>query len=120
MALLIVVTSSKQTQQNMENARRNTPDIFLGKPARNVYLMKSNGLALWYAWKEKDRHPLFVDVYLADEVHQWQIPETIRRSTEWKAENRQSSYPVLTKTLKRQGMVSREELEKIALDFSIR
>ena len=119
MALLIVITSSKQTKENMENALRNSPDLFLGKPAHNVYLMRSNGLALWYAWKEKEKYPYFLDVYLADEVHQWQIPDPIRRSAEWKAENKHGSYPVSMETLKMKGMVSQEELEKIALDFSI-
>ena len=119
MGLLIVVTSLRQAQRNMEVARRDYPDLFLGRPAGNVYLMKSNGLALWYAWKEKSRNPLYVDVYLADELHQWQIPDPVRRSAEWKLENKYSPYPVSAETLKLNELVSREELEKIALDFSI-
>ena len=119
MALLIVVTSSKQAQRNMETARRNDPGLFLGRPAGNVYLMRDNGLALWYAWKEKNKSPLYVDVYLSDELHQWQIPDQIRRSAEWQAENKHSSYPVLGDTLKAKGLASREDMEKISLDFSI-
>ena len=119
MALLIVVTSSRQAQRNMETARRDSPDLFLGRPAANVYLMRDNGLALWYAWKEKNKNPLCVDVYLSDELHQWQIPDPIRRSAEWQAENRYRSYPVSTETLRLTGLASQEDMEKTALDFSI-
>ena len=119
MALLIVVTSSTQTRNSMEKARRDSPDIFLGKPVPNVYLMRSNGLALWYAWKEKNKNPLYVDVYLADELHQWQVPDEIRRSADWKVENRYKPYPVSAETLRSNGLASQEDLEKIALDFSI-
>ena len=55
MAILIVVTGNRQAQKNMQNAyKRNAPELFLGKPASNVFLMKSNGLALRYAWTEKN------------------------------------------------------------------
>ena len=117
MAVLIVIASSKQTQRNMETALRDSPDLFLGKPARNIYLMRSNGLALWYAWKEKNRNPLYVDVYVADELHQWQIPDPIRRSVEWKVDNKYSPYPVSEGTLTTNGLVSREGVGEDRSEF---
>ena len=115
MAVLIVITSTRQAHQNMENARRDSPDSFLGKAARNTYLMKSNGLALWYAWKEKKRNPFYVDVYLAEELHDWQIPEKVRRAVDWKVEKKYGQYPTAEKALRENRLPSREELEKIDL-----
>ena len=119
MAILIVVTSSEQTRRNMEKAILDAPDLFLSKPVPNVYLMRSNGLALWYAWKEKRKSPLYIDVFLSDELHEWQISDDIRRSVEWKIENRFSSYPVSKEKLRTHELASRQDLERIELDFSI-
>lgn len=119
MAILIVVTSSEQTRRNMEKALVEAPDLFVSKPVPNVYLMRSNGLALWYAWKEKRKSPLYIDVFLSDELHEWQVSDEVRRSVEWKIENKFSSYPVSKEKLRDHALASREDLQKIGLDFSI-
>lgn len=100
--------------------RRDAPELFLGKPASNVFLMKNNGLALWYAWKEKERNPFYVDVYLANEVHPHQLPDKVRRAADWKVEQGSGRYPGSEETLMREGIPSQQELEKIELDFSVR
>lgn len=116
MAILIVTTSNRKTQENMQKAyKRDAKDLFLGKVARNVFLMKNNGLALMYAWKEKKRNPFYIDVYLAEELHDWQIPEKVRRAADWKVEKKYAKYPIAKKTLKENRLPSREELEKIDL-----
>ena len=97
--------------------RRDAPDLFLGKPASNVFLMKNNGLALTYAWKEKERNPFYVDIYFADELHPHQIPDKVRRAADWKVENKSARYPVSDSTLMKENLSSREELEKIELNF---
>lgn len=121
MAVLIVATSTKPAQKAMQDAfRRDVPDLFLGKLARNMFLMKNNGRALMCAWNVKRRYPFYVDVYLGEELHDWQIPEQVRRAAEWKAEKKYGPYPVSEETLKRNSLASKEELEQIALDFSIK
>lgn len=121
MAVLIVVTTNKQSYENMQHAHtKYARDLFLGKAARNAFLMKNNGLALMCAWKEKRRNPFYVDVYLAEELHDWQIPEKVRRAADWKVEKKYGQYPTSEKTLKEEGLPSREELEKIELDSSLK
>ncbi len=121
MAILIVVTANRQAQKNMQDAyKRNAPELFLGKPASNVFLMKSNGLSLLYAWKEKERNPFYVDIYLADELHPHQIPDKVRRAVDWKVENKSGRYPVSDETLMKESLPSRQELEQIELDFSMK
>ena len=116
MALLIVVTSNRHSQLNMQDAyKKYAKDLFLGKAARNIFLMKNNGLALMYAWKEKKRNPFYVDVYLAEELHDWQIPEKVRRAVDWKVEKKYGQYPTAKKALRENRLPSREELEKIDL-----
>ena len=121
MALLIVVAGNEQSQRNMHAAYKTYgANLFLGKPASNVFLMKNNGEALKYAWTEKERNPFYVDVYLADELYPHQIPDKIRRAADWKKEHRYARYPVSEETLTREGLPSRQELEKIELDFSMK
>ena len=121
MAILIVVTANRQAQKNMQNAyKRVAPDLFLGKPASNVFLMKNNGLSLKHAWIEKERNPFYVDVYLADELHPHQIPDKVRRAADWKKEQGFGRYPASEETLMREGLPSQQELEKIELDFSMK
>lgn len=121
MAVLIVVTANRQAQKNMQNAfKRVAPEFFLGKPASNVFLMKNTGRALKYAWTEKERNPFYVDVYLADELHPHQIPDKVRRAVDWQIEHKSARYPVLEETLRREGLPSQQELEKLELDFSMR
>ncbi len=121
MAMLIVVTSNRPAQKAMQYTyRRDASELFLGKAARNVFLLKNNGRALFYAWTVKKRHPFYVEVYLTDELHDWQIPEQVRRAAEWKVEKRFGPYPVSEETLRQNGLSKTEELEQIVLDFSIR
>lgn len=121
MAILIVVTSTITAQRSMQiTYKRDEPELFLGKAARNVFLMKNNGRALLCAWNVKKRHPFYVDVYLSEELHDWQIPEPVRRGAEWKVEKRYGPYPVSEETLRKNSLASKEELEQIALDFSIK
>ena len=121
MAILIVVTANQQSQQNMQKTyKRDAPDLFLGRPASNVFLMKNNGLALKYAWTVKERNPFYVDIYIADELHQHQIPDKVRRAADWKKEQRFGRYPASEETLMREGLPSQQELEKIELDFSMK
>jgi len=121
MALLIVVTSKREAQKAMQKAyKRDVTDLFLGKGARNVFLMKNNGHALLCAWNVKKRHSFYVDVYLAEELHEWQIPEPVRKGAEWKVEKKYGPYPVSKETLRKNSLASKEELEQIALDFSIK
>jgi len=121
MAILIVVAGNQQSQQNMHKAyKRDAPSLFLGKPASNVFLMKNNGEALKYAWTVKERNPFYVDVYLADELHPHQIPDKVRRAVDWKIEHKSARYPVLEETLRKEGLPSQQELEKIELDFSMK
>jgi len=121
MAILIVVTANRQAQKNMKNSfDRIAPHLFLGRPASNVFLMKNNALALAYAWTEKQRNPFYVDIYLADELHPHQIPDKVRRAVDWKVENKSARYPVSDRTLMKENLPSREELEKIELDFSMK
>ena len=121
MAILVVVTANRQAQRNMQNAfKRDAPDLFLGKPASNIFLMKNNGRALKCAWTEKERNPFYVDIYLADELHPHQIPDKIRRAVDWKIERKSARYPVSEETLRREEIPSPQELEKIELDFSMK
>ena len=121
MAILIVITSNRQSQVNMQDAyNKYASELFIGKPARNIYLMKNNGLALMHAWKEKKRNPFYVDVYVADEVHEWQLPEEVRRSADWKIEKKYTPYPVSAQTLKKENIPSRDQLEKLSLNFSMK
>ena len=121
MAILIVVTANRQAQKNIQDAyRRDAPDLFLGKPASNVFLMKNNGLALKYAWTVKERNPFYVDIYLADELHPHQIPDKVRRAADWKKEQGFGRYPASEETLRKEGLPSPQELEKIELDFSMK
>jgi hypothetical protein len=120
MAILIVVTANRQAQKNIQNIyKRIAPDLFLGKPASNVFLMKNNGLALKYAWTVKEHNPFYVDIYLADELHPHQIPDKVRRAVDWKKEQGFGRYPASEKTLRKEGLPSHQELEKIELDFSM-
>lgn len=121
MAILIVVTGNRQAQMNMQHAyKRDAPEVFLGKPASNVFLMRNNGLALWYAWKEKERNPFYVDLYLADELHPHQIPDKVRRAADWKKEQGYGRYPASEETLRKEGLPSQQELEKLELSFSMK
>lgn len=121
MAILIVITSNRQSQANMQDAyKKYASELFIGKPSRNVYLMKNNGLSLMYAWKEKKRNPFYVDMYAADEVHEWQLPEQVRRSADWKVEKKYGPYPVSAQTLEAEGLPSRDQLEKLSLNFSMK
>jgi len=121
MAILIVVTANQQSQQNMQKTyKRDAPELFLGKPASNVFLMKNNGLALLHAWKVKERNPFYVDVYLADELHSHQIQDKIRRAVDWIVEKGHGPYPVSEETLRKEGLPSQQELEKLELDFSMK
>ena len=118
MARLIVITADQRSQQNMHKIyKRDAPDLVLGKPASNIFLMKNNGRALKYAWAVKERNPFYVDVYLADELHEWQIPEPVRRAADWKKKQGFGRYPASEETLKKEGLPSQEELEKIELTF---
>jgi len=121
MAILIVVTGNRKSQQNLQKAyRRDAPNLFLGKPASNVFLMKNDGWALLHAWKVKERSDFYVDVYLADELHPHQIPDKVRRAVDWIVEKGHGPYPVSVETLRRERLPSQLELEKIELDFSMK
>jgi len=118
MAILIVVTANQRAQQNMQKTyKRDAPDLFLGKPASNVFLMKNNGKALKYAWTVKERNPFYVDIYLADEVHPHQVPDKVRRAVDWKKEQGFGRYPASEETLRKESLPSQQELEQIELNF---
>ncbi|MEE9167839.1 MAG: hypothetical protein V3U24_10335 [Candidatus Neomarinimicrobiota bacterium] len=120
MAVLIMITSNQQAREQVRKAyRRRGKDLFLGKLAANVYVMKNDGKALMWAWKEKRRNPMFVDLYAAEELRKWQIPEDIRRAAEWKLEKGRASYPRKEETLAKENLPSMGELEKIELNFSL-
>ena len=116
MAILIVVTANQQAQQNMHKIfKRDAPDLFLGKVASNVFLMRNNGKALRYAWAVRERNPFYVDVYLADEIHSHQIPDKVRKAADWKKKQGFGRYPASDETLRKEGLPSQEELDKIEL-----
>ncbi len=115
-----MITSNQQAREQVRKAyRRRGKDLFLGKLAANVYVMKNDGKALMWAWKEKRRNPMFVDLYAAEELRKWQIPEDIRRAAEWKLEKGRASYPRKEETLAKENLPSMGELEKIELNFSL-
>jgi len=121
MAILIVVTANRQAQKNMQKTyKKNAPSLFLGKPASNVFLMKNNGRALYYAWNAKECNPFYVDIYLADELHPHQIPDKVRRAADWKKEQGYGRYPASEETLRKERLPSQRELEQIELDFSMK
>ncbi|MFW6118123.1 MAG: hypothetical protein ACOC6R_01345 [Chloroflexota bacterium] len=121
MAILIVITTNQRSQQNMHKIYKTVaPELFLGKSASNVFLMKNNGLALKYAWTVKERNPFYVDIYLANELHPHQIPDKVRRAADWKKEQGYGRYPASEETLRKEGIPSPQELEKIELDFLMR
>ena len=116
MAILIVVAANQQSQQNMHKIfKRDAPDLVLGKPASNIFLMKNNGRSLKYAWAVKERNPFYVDVYFAEELHERQIPEPVRRAAAWKKKQGFGRYPASEETLRKEGLPSQEELEKVEL-----
>lgn len=98
---------------NMQHAfKRDAPELFISKPASNVFLMENTGLALMYASKEKLRNPVNVSIYIAEEMLSLEIPEQIRKSSEWKIANKFSKYPRSKKTLKENELLSREDLRE--------
>lgn len=115
-----MITSNRRAAEQVRKAyQRRGSDLFLGKLAANVYVMKNDGRSLMWAWKEKQRNPMFVDLYAAEELRSWQIPEEIRRAAEWKLEKGRASYPRKQETLVRENLPSMGELEKIELNFSL-
>jgi hypothetical protein len=117
MAVLIVVASTKEAQANLQKAfRRHGESTFLGKASSNVFIMKNNGYSLLLAWTEKKKRPFYVDIYVADELHEWELPDKVRRSVDWKLEVGQRRYPVSRETLQQEGLASLEELEGISLN----
>lgn len=120
MAFIIVYAGNRQSQKSMQHAyKRDAKDLFIGKLAGNVFLMENSALALMYAYKEKLRNPYYVNVYLAEDLIDRQIPEEVRRASGWMIKNKYSKYPKAEKTLAKNGLLSREALKEIALRLEI-
>lgn len=120
MAVLILITGNRRAREQVRKAyQRRGSDLFLGKLSANAYVMKNDGKSLMWAWKEKRRNPMFVDLYAAEELRSWQIPEKIRRAAEWKLDRGKANYPRKGETLKRENLPSLKELEEIELNFSV-
>ncbi|MFQ6615906.1 MAG: hypothetical protein ACE5HZ_03960 [Fidelibacterota bacterium] len=119
MAVLILITTHRRSRDQIRKAyQRRGRDLFLGKLAPNVFVMKNDGKSLMWAWKEKRRNPMFVDLYVAEELRSWQIPDKIRRASDWKLEKGKANYPTRKATLKKENLPSLKELEEITLNFS--
>ena len=120
MAVLILITTNRRARDQVRKAyERRGRDLFVGKLASNVFALKNDGKSLMWAWKEKRRNPMFVDLYVADELRSWQIPEEIKRAAEWKLEKGRASYPRKEETLARENLPSLRKLEETELNFSL-
>jgi len=120
MAVLIMITSNRRAREQVRKAyQRRGKELFLGKLAANVYVMKNDGKSLMWAWKEKQRNPMFVDLYAAEELRSWQIPEKIRKAAEWKLEKGRANYPRKKKTLEKENLPNLKELAEFELNFSL-
>lgn len=119
MAVLILIATHRRSREQVRKAyQRRGSDLFLGKPAPNVFVMKNDGKSLMWAWKEKRRNPMFVDLYVAEELRSWQIPEKIRKASDWKLEKGRANYPTRRATLRQENLPSLKELEAMELNFS--
>lgn len=94
----------------MGRFRKELQNYFIRKLERGIYLVSANGEILAFLWALKMRYGTDLDVFAATPLHEWNVPETIKKAAQYlNAEKRKRKF------YKREE-VSREELRKIWID----
>jgi len=79
--VLVVICLASRTRKRMSRRQAKYGGrVFLGNPSPGVYILRGNALALSIALSMKDESPFDTDIYVATELHLWELDDDFRKA----------------------------------------
>jgi len=112
MAFLIVHAVSKDVQEVLYKwyngrRRKEVQDHFVMKLGPSCYLTEATGDVLALLWALKKRHEQKLDIYAAEPLHEWDLPDKVKEVVDTCLEEKPTSKKAL------------EEVKGIRIDCSL-
>lgn len=114
MSFVIVSAADEKSVVSIKGFIDKYPDLYIAQLDGKLFLMKNNGLSLALAWKLKEMHKGWIDIYISDRITNSHFPEKVKRVGQYLV--RHSRGVSLESAIKKCGL-TKEELKRQKIDY---